>query len=125
MLEKLLDLLWVFLNSAPGVAVVSAGLLAALNALYARKPAWARYEGTIIAAIRAAEKAIPDGVPMKSAERLDKALKFVLAVYAQREGREASPGVVAALAEAIQVTHSKLEAQGALEGPELPDACKL
>lgn len=129
MLEKILDLAWVFLNSAPGVAVVSAALLAGLNALYARKPAWKKYEGTIIAGIRAAEKAIPDNVPMKGAERLDKALKYVLAVYAQREGREASPGTIAMLAEAIQVTHSQLEAAGVLAGPELPECggkeCKL
>ena len=118
-LTAILSGLWTVLNSAPGVAVLSAVLLWALNGLYARKPLWRQYEGTIISAIRAAEKAIPDGTPMKSAERLDKALKLVLAVYAQRMGAEAPPLVVAQFAEAIQVLHAHQEAVGALDGPEL------
>jgi hypothetical protein len=55
---------------------------------------------------------------MKGAERLDKALKLILAVYAQREGAEAPPAVVAQFAEAVQVLHAHQEAVGAL-GPEL------
>jgi hypothetical protein len=119
MLDTILALVWQFLNSAPGVALLSGLMLAAINAVYARKPTWKKYEGTIIGAIRAAEKAIPDNVPMKSAERLDKALKLVLEVYASREGAMPGPATVAEFAEAIQVIHAKQEAAGALAGPEI------
>ena len=117
-LTAILSGLWTVLNSAPGVAVLSAVLLWVLNGIYARKPLWKRYEGTIISAIRAAEKAIPNGTPMKSAERLDKALQLILAVYQQREQTEPGPGTIAMFAEAVQVIHAQQEAAGAL-GPEL------
>lgn len=123
MTEKLLAMAWTFLNSGPGLLTLGSAVLWVLNAVYAKRPGYRalldKYEGTIIAAVRAAEKAIPDGVPAKSAARLDQALKLILAVYAQRSGREASPAMVGLFAEAAQVVHSKLEAEGALGGPEL------
>ena len=64
-------------------------------------------EGTIIAAVKYAEKTIPDGSPNVSQARLDEALKYVLAVYAKADAQ--------AVKEGIQITHERMEAGGVLK----------
>ena len=113
-LKTILEVLWTVLNSPAGIAALAGLILWALNRLYAARPEWRQYEGTIIAAIKFAEKEIPDDLPNKSLERLDTALKYVLQVYAQTNGRSATPQVEANLKEGIQVTHATLEANGNL-----------
>jgi hypothetical protein len=104
---------WVFANSPAGIALIASVAVFIMNAVYARKPEWKKYEGTIIAAIKRAEKAIPDDADNKSAARLDAALRYVIAVYAAREGREPTAAQEAALIEAIQIKHADIE------GPEI------
>lgn len=111
--DALLAAAWTFLNSPLGITTIAGALVAALNALYARKPAWAAYEGSIIAGIKYAEKMIPDGTENKGLARLDCAAKYVLAIYAQREESTPSAAQQAALREAIQIKHVELE------GPEM------
>jgi hypothetical protein len=113
-LDLVLTNLWIFLNSAIGLTLVGSLVLFALNKMYAAKPAWKKYEGSIIAAIKYAEKAVPDDVQDKSMQRLDTALKYILTVYAQRTGTAASDATIAIFKEAIQVKHAELEA-----GPEI------
>ena len=105
---------WTFLNSPLGITMVAGLLLWLLNKLYTKKPLWQTYEGTIIAGIKAAEKAIPDKTENKAARRLDEALKYVLAIVAEREKRLATEKEKAAIAEGIQIVHANLEAKGAL-----------
>jgi hypothetical protein len=54
-------------------------------------------------------------VESKGLKRLDAALKYVTQVYEEASGRRASNKVVADLKEGIQLTHNKLEAEGALK----------
>jgi hypothetical protein len=82
--------------------------------LYDTRPGWSKYEGTIISAIRFAEKAVPDNAENKSLNRLDKALKYVLAVYEEKEGKSPSKAVKAELLEGIQLVHNDLETSGGL-----------
>ena len=112
--SSILETIWTVLNSPVGIAAIAGLLLWLLNRLYAAKPAWAKYEGTIIAAVRQAEKAVDDQTPNKSMARLDKALQYVLRVYEQVEGKSASDSVKAELAEGIQILHNDLEADGQL-----------
>lgn len=102
------------LNSPAVITFLAAALLYGLNQLYAAKPTWAKYEGSIISAIKAAEKAIPDTVENKGARRLDEALKFVLEVYRQTNQTIPSPAEISEIREGIQITHDKLEARGTL-----------
>jgi hypothetical protein len=98
------------LNS-PAVSVAIASLVVyLLNRLYAKKPAWKKYEGTVISAIKYAEKAIPDGTTNKSAARLDTALKYALNVIEIREKRVLTDIEKAEIVEGIQVTHDRMEA---------------
>ena len=108
-----METVWTILNSPAVIAAIAAILLWALNRLYMAKPAWQQYEGTIISAIKWAEKHISDDTPNKSLRRLDEALDYVLQVYEQMHG-QASAKVKAELREGIQITHADLESQGQL-----------
>ncbi|MBM4019874.1 MAG: hypothetical protein FJ288_16390 [Planctomycetes bacterium] len=112
--ETILAAAWSALNSPAGIAAAAGLMLWLLNRLYAARPAWRSYEGTIISAVKLAEKQIPDSTPSAGLARLDAALRLVLAAYEQANGRRASPQVAADLKEGIQLTHARLEAEGAL-----------
>ena len=112
--QTILEGLWAALNSPLGIAAVAALALWLLNRLYASRPAWAKYEGSIISAVKLAEKEIPDDAPNKGLQRLDLALKYVLRIYEQVQGKAADPAATAALREGIQLKHAELEAEGIL-----------
>jgi len=105
--------MWELLNSPVGIAIVAAILLALLNRLYTAKPEWQKYEGAINTAIRLAEKSIPDDA-QGGLGKLDKALKYVVAVWEETNGRKASKAVENNLKEGIQLVHARLEDQGVL-----------
>lgn len=112
--QTILAVLWTVLNSPAGIAAMAGLILWGLNRLYLARPEWQQYEGTIIAAIKFAEKTIPDDVPNKGLERLDTALKYVLQVYEQTNGRRATAQTEANLKEGIQIVHANLESNGNL-----------
>ena len=113
-MDTVLETIWKALNSPVGIAAVAGLVLWLLNRLYAARPAWKRYEGAIISAVKLAEKEIPDETPNAGLRRLDVALKYVLKVYAEMTGRQPSAKVAAELKEGIQIKHAELEAAGAL-----------
>jgi len=108
---------WDVLNSPAVIAIIAAGLLWLLNKLYAAKPAWQAFEGTIIAAVKWAEKEIPDDTPNKALNRLNAALNYVVKVYEEARGKPADAKVKAELREGIQIVHAELEASGNLDKP--------
>ncbi len=111
--------IWDVLNSPAVIAVLAGGLLWLLNRLYAAKPAWQPFEGTIIAAVKWAEKQIPDDTPNRAMNRLDAALRYVTQVYEQARGKAADAKVRAELREGIQIVHAELEASGNLDRASL------
>ena len=114
-MENVLSIVWAFLNSAPGVIVVAAVLAYVLGRIYTARPDWRDYEGTIIAAVKYAEKTIPDDVENRSLRRLDEALRYVLKVCAEMNTGSAPSNLdVQRLRDQIQVVHQKLEAAGTL-----------
>lgn len=112
--EGILEGLWNVLNSPAAIALVAGVVLWLLNKLYASKPGWRKYEGAIISGIKLAEKEIPDGASNKALSRLDAALKYVLSIHREINGRAAKPEEVAELREGIQIKHAELEANGSL-----------
>jgi hypothetical protein len=121
-LDLILEKAWTFANSGLGLSLIASAVLYWLNRLYAAKPLWKKYEGAVISAVRQAEKVIPDGSPSAGLARLDLALKLVLATFEAVNKRRATDVETAALKDGISVAHSTLEAQGALDGPELDHA---
>jgi hypothetical protein len=113
--EEILILVWTAVNILVGITVVVGVFLWLLNRLYAAKPGWAAYEGAIISAVKFAEKEVPDDTPSKGLARLDAALKYVLKVYEEANGKRASAKTVAELKEGIQLVHNDLEKAGTLK----------
>ena len=107
--------IWEVLNSPAVVALIVSGVIYLLNRLYARRPTWQKYEGTLIAAVKFAEKSIPDDTTNKSLARLDAALQYVLKVFAEREGRQPTIEEAQEITEGIQIVHAELEASGNLD----------
>jgi len=117
----ILETIWSVVNSPAIIALLAGGLLWLLNKLYAAKPAWQPMEGTIIAAVKWAEKEIPDDTPNKALVRLNAALGYVVKVYEQARG-PATEQVKAELREGIQIVHAELEAAGNLDKAPLQEA---
>jgi len=105
-MDTVLQTLWAVANSPAVVTALAGLLLYAINKLYLKKPLWAQYEGAVIAAVKFAEKEIPDDVANKSLQRLDTALRYVLKVYEQAQGRKATEAEVAEFTNGIQVKHA-------------------
>jgi dihydroxyacetone kinase-like predicted kinase len=101
--------IWNIINSPAFITVVAALLLYGLNRLYAKKPLWQQWEGTIITAVKLAEKAIPDDVENKAFKRLNEALQYVVRVYEEARGAPPTPEQIDELKEGIQIVHSQLE----------------
>jgi len=116
-MNDVLKFVWNVLNSPAGITAVAGLLLYGLNWLYSRKPLWQQYEGTIISAIRTAEKLVPDDTQNASLAKFDAALQFVLKVFEERNNRQATIAEKAALQEGINILHNKLDGAGALNVP--------
>jgi len=107
------------LDSNAGFAVTWAGVFGFFLFLASRinpfQEAWRRYEGTIITAIRLAEKQIPDGVSNAGLAKLDAALRFVLDAYAEANGGKApSASLIEQIKQGIQIKHNELDRSRAL-----------
>lgn len=111
-MKEVLLVLWSALNSPTGVVVMASVVLWVLNRVYAKKPAWQRFEGTIIQAVKWAEKTIPDNTANKAAKRMDEALQYVLRIYEHTQGKSANPKTKADLKQGISIVHAELEASG-------------
>ena len=112
--KSVAEILWNGLNTPFGVTVAAGIILWSLNRIYALRPEWEKYEGTIISAIKYAEKVCPDNSPHKGLAKLDEALKYVISCYEEARGKKPSAKTVASLKEGIQVVHSELEATGVI-----------
>ena len=111
---KALETLWTVINSPAGITVMASALLWMLNKIYAAKPLWQQYEGTVIAAIRFAEKSIDNQTPNAGLAKLDAALQYVLKVYEQSAGRRATQAEIADFTNGIQIVHNGLDAESLL-----------
>lgn len=122
--ERIFELVWTVLNSPAVIAALAALVLWALNKLYAKRPAWQAYEGSIIAAVKWAEKEIPDDTPNKAMARLNAAMQYVVRVYEEVNHRRPNETETADLREGVQIVHAELETTGTLakapQGQEAP-----
>jgi len=110
---------WAFLNSPVGMVIAVVAVGAVLGWVKRARPDWARYEGTLIEAVKWAEKRIPDDTLHAGSRRFDEALKYFLAVYAEANaGKAPSKALIAAVEQGISTVHAELEANGNLDkGP--------
>lgn len=111
----ILEAIWIFINSPAGVALSVAVAIWAMNRVYAARPDWRKHQGTIIAAIKYAEKTIPNDSYNKSVKRLDEALGYVIKVIEAAQSKPVTPAEIIELKEGIQVSHAELEAEGIIQ----------
>ena len=101
--ENILQLL----NSPLVISGIAAVVLWGLTKLYTKKPLWEAYEGTIISAVKWAEKFIDDDTENAGLKKLDCALKYVIRVYEEYTKKRASAKVVQELKEGVQIVHDQ------------------
>ena len=96
------------LNKPIVIATLGAFLVYGLNRRYASKPKWAKYEGTIISAVKSAEKAIPDDTDNKGLARLNNAMQYVIKIYEAKHGKAPTAAMRSDLQEGIQIVHAAI-----------------
>ena len=104
-MEQILSII----NSPMFITALAGAIVFGLNALYAKKPLYKKYEGYLITAVKMAEKHIVDDTKNRQLARFDHALKYILDVYKTVEGKTASDKVKSELGDAINITHHKLD----------------
>jgi hypothetical protein len=114
-MENVLSTVWSLLNTPVGISIIAGVFLWALNKLYTAKPGWAAYEGSIISAIKFAEKVVPNDTKNKGLSKLDVALRYVLRVHEEATGKKASAKLAASIKEGIQLKHDLLDDKGTLK----------
>lgn len=121
-----METVWEVLNSPAAIALVAVVVVLGLNRLYAKKPLWQRFEGSVITAVKWAETSIDDETTNRGLARLDTALRYVINVFREVEGRRPTEVEEQELKEAIQVSHATLEASDLLrKGPKTPEQERL
>ena len=95
------------LNSPLVISGIAAVVLWGLTKLYTKKPLWEAYEGTIISAVKWAEKLIDDDTENAGLKKLDEALKYAVGVYESYTKKRASAKVVQELKEGVQIVHDQ------------------
>lgn len=108
--------IWELAQSPVVITAIASLVLLGLNALYARKPVWRKFEGTIVAAIKYAEKKIPNDTENKGLRRLDEALRYTLDVMEAVNGKRASKKQEHEVREAIILKHDEIDGKDNLRG---------
>ena len=104
-------IIWAFLNSPVGMALVMGFLAWILGKLWASKPEWEKYyntyKGAFFSAVKWAEQHIDDDAEGAAATKADAALKYLLKIQ---------PGLSKykeeSLREAITKAHTDIEEKG-------------
>ena len=103
------------LLESPTVQTAVIGVIAwAFVKLFERKTEWVKYKGYVIAAVKWAEKAVPDDAENKSIRRMDEALKRFVTLYEIAEKVTPSATLLDTVRAQISVVHDQLESEGTL-----------
>ena len=118
-LQDIGNVVWAVLSSPAGIVLVVA-LLTVLAAVLKKKwpwvaEFWVQNEGTVIQAVRSAEKAIDDDTPDVGMARFDAALRYIITVYESTHGRTPTEAEVESLKQGISIVHERLESAGVLD----------
>jgi hypothetical protein len=101
-----------FLNAV--ITAIAALASYGIAKLFAAKPEWAKYEGLLITAVKAAEKIIPDDVANKSLARADAALRVFVERYRTAYGKFPKQEIIDIAKAALPIVHDRIDAEGNL-----------
>jgi hypothetical protein len=103
------------LLESPAVQTAVIGAIAwAFVKLFERKTEWVKYKGYIIAAVKFAEKSVPDDAENKALRRMDEALKRFITLYEIAEKAAPTATLLDTVRAQISVVHDQLESEGTL-----------
>lgn len=105
----ILILVWEFLQTGTGMMVSGFIILFMLNKIFDAKPSWKKYEGFMIAAIKQAEKWVPDGTGNKGLQKADKALKYFIESYEKAKGKTPSRKLLSDVQNGMPIVHHKID----------------
>lgn len=103
------ELAWNFLNTPVGYMVSGFIILFVLNKVFDSRPGWAKYEGFMITAIKAAEKFIPNDTENKSLQKADKAIEYFIKSYEKAKGKAPSKKLLDQVKMGLPIVHHKIE----------------
>jgi hypothetical protein len=121
-LESLTDILTAFTNSVFGFLLGMASVFVlvfwTLGKIDPFNEKWRQWEGSIITAIKRAEKKVPSETPHAGATKLNTALDHVLKDYADANGgKKPAKRLRQQLRQGIQTKHAELDRFGELSKP--------
>lgn len=103
------EMLWNLMNTPMGITFSGFIILFIINKIFGAKPAWAKYEGWVISAIKFAEKAVDDKTENAGLEKADKALKYFIDAYTKAKGKQPSQKLINEVQAGIPIVHDKIE----------------
>ena len=111
--KEVIQVVWTALNTPAGVAFIASVFIYILNKLFSYKPTWKKiyekWEGSLVSAIKFAEKTIDDKSENKSQRKLDQALKYMIKVFEDTKGRMPKRKELEAIKEGLNKKHSELD----------------
>jgi len=111
-MENFVELAWKFLNSSLGITLVVSVVTFVMGKIFTAKPAWKKlvieHGPSVLAAIKFAEKKIPDDSENKALARLDEALKYFMSI----EPKISAKLNAEIIKKAITAVHATAEANG-------------
>lgn len=113
-MENILAYIWKMMNTPAGVAFVASILVTILGKIFTAKPAWkklvTKYGPSLMAAVKYAEKSIPDNTESKGLRRLDVALCYVIDLEPKLKTASADN-----IKNALTAVHTQAETNGNLK----------
>lgn len=111
---NIMQIIWEFAQSGPGLMVIGTMILFILNYVYKSKPGWAKYEGWMITAAKSAEKWIPNDTDNDILSKADKALDIFVKAYTKAKGKSPNKKLINEVIQGFPIVHDKLEQNGTL-----------
>jgi len=93
------------------IAAIASWLIARM---FTAKPAWTKYEGILVTAVKTAEKIIPDDTPNTGLARADAALRVFIERYTNAYGKMPTQAIIDTAKLALPIIHDAIEARGTL-----------
>lgn len=117
---EILGTIWSVVNAPAAITTIAAVVAAIIARIAFVKGVWEKYAGVAMAAVRMAEKAVPDNAENKAVRKLDEALKYLVNIFTELEGRAPTPDEQLELRNAIEESLTELQAQGIIPGAKDP-----
>ena len=113
---EIIGQIWGVVNSPVAITAVAAIVAAVIARVAFLQGVWEKYSGVAMAAVRMAERAVPKDAENKSVQKLGFALKYLVDLFTETEGRVPTPAEQLELRNAIEDSLTELQERGIIPG---------